>query len=719
MALSNDTPIDTPKEDIYGLDPFARAIAKSIERMDAPEGLVLAINGPWGAGKSSAINLIRHHLRPAIENDGLVLVTFNPWWFPGTDALTLSFFRELGVALGESLSDKARKSLAAIGGGVSSLGPILAAATSLKAPGLGKLVGGAAELIGKVTKHSRTLDQEHKAVAMALRQQKKRFVVVIDDIDRLSPDDVLTVFRLIKSVGRLPNVIYLLSFDRTLAEKTVAEKFPSEGPGYLDKIVQGTFELPPPMPDVLRTELVNAAIAVMGDLPERLHVRFWNVFMDVVAPIIRTPRDIVRIVNDLKATWPAVADEVDRADYLARSAVKLLRPWLYTAIRNNPDDLCGLQDRSGVRSDAVQRRYDEMLKIADLPDEERLRWRMAMRRLFPRLDSVWSNMWRSDDEASRRDRLLASRMHFNTYFAFSLSPDILPANDLQKVIGCSGDPRSVVRYLRNALTRHRRDGSTQASLVLEELTLQASIIPEINVASLLSAIFSMGDELDVESDQNKGFMGIGDNHLRIHWLCNRLVTERFNLARRSEIYRSAAEHAAITWLCDFAERCQRQYEPNHDSSHTIPSEPLVSQEIAQELVALSLDRLRAAAADSSLTNSTRLGRVLFCWAQSSPEGAKEVRRWTDASLAKNEFVVAMAKAMISVATTTSLGWDGDGDRVSRKVDRVDNEIYKDILDVPSHLARVEELLAEQQLDNEQTMLLERFKAAPRKSFREF
>jgi hypothetical protein len=66
VALSNDTPIDDPKEDLYGLDPFARVIAKSIERMDAPEGVVLAINGPWGAGKSSAVNLIRHHLHPAI-----------------------------------------------------------------------------------------------------------------------------------------------------------------------------------------------------------------------------------------------------------------------------------------------------------------------------------------------------------------------------------------------------------------------------------------------------------------------------------------------------------------------------------------------------------------------------------------------------------------------------------------------------------------------------
>lgn len=719
MALSNDTPIDDPKEDLYGLDPFARAIAKSIERMDAPEGVVLAINGPWGAGKSSAINLIRHHLRPAIDNGELVVVTFNPWWFPGTDALTLSFFRELGVALGETLSDKARKSLAAIGGGVSALGPILAAGTNLNAPGLGKLVGGAAELFGKLTKNSRTLDQEHKAVAASLRQQKKRFLVVIDDMDRLSPDDALTVFRLVKSVGRLPNVIYLLSFDRALAEKAVAEKFPSEGPSYLEKIVQGTFELPPPMPDVLRSELVNAAVAVMGGPLERQRVRFSNVFMDVIAPLIRTPRDIVRIINDLKATWPAVADEVDRTDYLALSAIKLLRPEVYAAIRTHPDELCGLQERGGGRSDGLQTRYDEMLKLAGLPDEDRQRWRMALRRLFPRLDSIWSNKWRSDDEEAQRDRLLASRTHFNTYFSFSLSQDIVPANEIRRFIERSDDATFVIGYLRTALTRSRRDGSSQASLVLEELNVQASLIPEAKVTRLLSAIFSMGDELDVESDKKEGFRGIADNPLRIHWLCNRLVTDRFDLATRDQIYRAAAEHAPATWLCDFADRCQRQYDPDPESSRSVPSEPLVSQEMAQELVALSIERLRASAADGSLVRSGRLGRILFDWARRSPEGASEVRRWTDERLADDEFVLAMANTMISVVTSTSMGWDGDGDRVSRAADRVSNDIFNDVLDVPAHEARVDELLAGDQLGDEQRHLLERFKAAPRKSAREF
>jgi len=119
MAVSDDTPIDAPDEDLFGLDPFARTLAKSIERMGAPSGIVLAINGSWGVGKSSAINLIRHHLKPSIDADRIVPVAFNPWWFAGADTLTLSFFQQLDIALGPSLPEKAKKSLRKIGRGVS------------------------------------------------------------------------------------------------------------------------------------------------------------------------------------------------------------------------------------------------------------------------------------------------------------------------------------------------------------------------------------------------------------------------------------------------------------------------------------------------------------------------------------------------------------------------------------------------------------------------
>ncbi len=83
--FTNDTPIANPEDDHFGIDPFAQALAKAIPAMKAPEGVVIGINGPWGSGKSSVINLILYHLREATESAKLKVVRFSPWWLSGTE----------------------------------------------------------------------------------------------------------------------------------------------------------------------------------------------------------------------------------------------------------------------------------------------------------------------------------------------------------------------------------------------------------------------------------------------------------------------------------------------------------------------------------------------------------------------------------------------------------------------------------------------------------
>ena len=92
-----------------------------------------------------------------------------------------------------------------------------------------------------------TVEKTFRKLAKVLEDQGRRCLVIIDDIDRLSPDEALGVFRLVKSVGRLPNVMYLLVFERELAEKMIQERYPSEGPQFLEKIIQAGFELPAPL----------------------------------------------------------------------------------------------------------------------------------------------------------------------------------------------------------------------------------------------------------------------------------------------------------------------------------------------------------------------------------------------------------------------------------------------------------------------------------------
>jgi predicted KAP-like P-loop ATPase len=51
--LTNDTPITTPDDDHFGIDQFARTLVKAILAMQAPQGVVIGINGPWGSDKTA------------------------------------------------------------------------------------------------------------------------------------------------------------------------------------------------------------------------------------------------------------------------------------------------------------------------------------------------------------------------------------------------------------------------------------------------------------------------------------------------------------------------------------------------------------------------------------------------------------------------------------------------------------------------------------------
>jgi predicted KAP-like P-loop ATPase len=256
----NDTPILTPEDDLFGIDPFAQALAKSFRKIESPIGTTIALNGPWGSGKSCAVNLIRHHLKKDVDEGKLDLIDFKCWWFRGEEALTLAFLQELNASLQKSLSDKAKELIPRLSKILLQAGPVVGPAINVYTGGVvGTLTAGAMDFARRFFSENESIEQLFQRLSVALEEQGKRFLVIIDDIDRLTPDEALLVFRLVKSVGRLPNVMYLLVFDRELAEKVVNERYPSEGPHFLEKIIQASFELPLPA----RDDLNRAALSLI------------------------------------------------------------------------------------------------------------------------------------------------------------------------------------------------------------------------------------------------------------------------------------------------------------------------------------------------------------------------------------------------------------------------------------------------------------------------
>jgi predicted KAP-like P-loop ATPase len=249
----SDSPIETLDDDRYGVSGFAKSVSKSVINLRKPVGTVIALNGAWGSGKSSIVNLIRTEIA-ATQNEAqtpeakkLIVTEFKCWWFRGEEALLLAFLQHMSGMLKDSLGDKAAKIVAGVSRpllqATPTIGAVLGAGT---ANPIWAAVGNGANILEKLLFKDDTVEKAFAKLSKLLAETKRRFLVIIDDIDRLSPEESLAIFRMVKSVGHLPNITYLLVFDRELAEAAVKAKYPSEGPHFLEKIVQASFDVPAP-----------------------------------------------------------------------------------------------------------------------------------------------------------------------------------------------------------------------------------------------------------------------------------------------------------------------------------------------------------------------------------------------------------------------------------------------------------------------------------------
>lgn len=694
-----DLPIGLPEQDLYGVDPFVKSLARSVRKMKSPQGVVIALNGPWGSGKSSAINLLKHHLQDSIDNSELEIVSFNPWWFRGEEALVLAFFRELYAATKPSLSKRAKKALPKLGARLLKAGPMVGStADAVGAAGAGSIAAGAMEWLGGLIEDEESVDKLHGELATGLSEQEKRFVVILDDIDRLAPDEAMAMFRLVKSVGRLPNVIYVLAFDRPLAEKLVAERFPSEGPHYLEKIVQASFDLPDPLPSDLQNQLLSKIGEIAGHPEDSLVVHFMNLFHEIVSSEIQTPRDATRFINALSITWPAVEGEVDLGDFIALEAYRLFQPSIHQAIRRNQSVVCGSASISMGHPSISAEQLDALLLSSV---DEPVRFRKGLMRLFPKLESIWANTYGDHGRFAKQRRACVAE-HFPTYFRLSLSDNVVPRSEVNMILANVANKEWMKDKLRLSAREIRRDGGTRAALILDALNEHANDISIGDVEALLSAVFSVADEIDVENDRARGF-SMGNNNLRIHWLLRALIRDRTDLAQRSRLLMNATEDASLAWRVDLASSAWNDYNPREGEEASAEDACLFTISDTKKIAKSALKRIADAARDGSLLAHDDLAVLLYRWHHFANDDGKSVKRWTNARLKEDHAIARFAAAF----TSHSWGQSID-DLVVKRTDRAQVSGLDKILDLDQFRKRVEALDSSLSSDSKDYEVIHRF-----------
>lgn len=703
--LSGDRPIEKVAEDRLGYAGFAEALARSIRRSVPRDGMVLAVHGTWGSGKTSAVNMTVDALAAleAEEGEQTLVIRFNPWWFSEQENLTRAFFTEISAALGDKVSEKVQDGLKRIARRVGKTKDIVTGLLGLVPTGeLAKALGGSAlDALAKYGEESeKTLDEEREALRAALIEENKRILVIIDDVDRLPADEARQIFRLVKSVADLPNVIYLLVFDREVARRSMGEAASTGGPEWLEKIVQASFDLPAAHP----SDLLSLFLDELQEIVDATKVNFepdrWPIVLHRgIAPWLRTARDVARLSNAIAVSHPAVAEEVDLADLVAMEALRLFEPNVYDVVRRHPGELCGLRDG---HDDQKTNDVAEALIAASTSKKIEV-MKSALSELFPRLQGVWRNHGYAPgfmDHWDKAKRVCSSR-RFPAYVSFAIGEDVLSAAEFQSLLATLPDSATFGAIMEGYRKIKRRSGTTKAALALDEITAAANQIPGEDVAAAARTLLWTADDLLAPSDE-AGFYAL-PNQWRISYATDEILL-RMPLADRSKLLEEMIANSPSLRFVGFmlvSVASQHGQLEGHESAEL--DRRLVDEAGLKTLSDLGVARFARASRDGTLLAQPNLSQLLYTWQRLAGEDA--VRDWANDLMESDAETLRLAIGLLGVMKI-------EGGGVVKTVPRLNREEVGVLLDLERLERRIQEIKMGGSIDTSATQtVIEQFEKA--------
>jgi hypothetical protein len=341
VVLLGDDPVTGLASDAFGRGPFADRVVQLLDNLaEETPSAVLGLLGPWGSGKTSVLNVLREKLD---GHGDWQVVDLNPWMVADVPSMIDEFFITLVSKIPSTKKGKAvRKKMAGYAGAVAPVTSVL------------KVVGvdaeGALRGVEDMLKGDQSLEARRKELEEALRDYGKPVLMIADDLDRLQPDELLQVFKLVRLLGRLPNTYYLLAFDERTASDVIRSTDLASGDAarahaYLEKVIQIRLDMPLVRPKQV-TNLINHLLGAVCtrhsvSLDVEATSRLSESFRIYMSAQMTQPRQVKRYFAQLEAMWPLVADEVDFVDFAIVTFLRTFHPAVVDVLIRHRGELTG------------------------------------------------------------------------------------------------------------------------------------------------------------------------------------------------------------------------------------------------------------------------------------------------------------------------------------------------------------------------------------------
>ncbi|MBM3925727.1 MAG: hypothetical protein FJ320_07020 [SAR202 cluster bacterium] len=483
-----DNPITSVSQDRLGREFFADQIAKSVLNRDSTNSLIIGLFGPWGAGKSSVVNMIEEKIDNESETSKqtTIIVRFNPWLFSSIEQLILRFFAEIRTSL--KLKSN-RKNIKKIGDLLDGLGTILAFAEMVPGASImgrpSSLAQRGSDALKKIGV-DRPIHEIKKELSERMRKLPIHLIVMVDDLDRLEKDSLVEMFKLIRLVSDLPHTTYILALDREQVVRTLEKDDSiSDATSYLDKIIQVNIDLPALLPGKLESFFLDGLNQGLGSFEgfsladtEREQIRWQKIFLKGIKPLIRTPRHAIKLNNILGLLFPLIKDEVNVIDYITLEAIRSFNPELFSFISGSKSEL--LNGPQVYSPQAKTKPMDAAPQILRGILEGGSLYKQMLLEIFPVVSKYISDINFGSTQEWRKLRRVCADEHFDKYFMLTIPQGRLSESQLRNILNSSADPKAFEDYVTGVI---EGDGIHS---VINYLYDHMEEIPAANIPTILT-----------------------------------------------------------------------------------------------------------------------------------------------------------------------------------------------------------------------------------------
>ena len=566
---------------------FADHVANAILSQPPGDGLTIGIVGAWGSGKSGILNLIYDRLggsgpRDHILGKGKPLVLrFSPWIVGTRAALLPAFFSVLTDGLAAIDNPNAGFDERALGSfrklrvevlkyaellvTASNAAPVVEYALKahgVPAHGLGAAIKAGIETTVAVLRGPPpTLEVQKRRVVDLLRDSSRRVIVIIDDMDRLEPAEAVEVLRLVKAVADFPNVFYLMAYDSNHLQNAVEKHlFVPDGHAFLEKLVQIEFSVPLPDDFDLRGWFRDEIDKTIGHALGPSHVRLYEARLSrfissQAGRFLQTPRDVVRALNSFRTGWLRVTKQVDVADYVWLTLIKLKRPQLYDWLREYTREAAHLELGASLDAELNERLLRELEVI--FPDSEVRRSELEkLHDIFPAIDQqslgqqskqILFSAQAGDRAVARAGKRISSGHYSRYYFALTPSAGSFSPDEEERFESILGDRDEMANFIVEMTAKPRPQGSNMGAYTVDALLQRQYLLAADQRKAVLLSLCDTMDKLVIGKD----FDQVHDSRI---WNAATLILDNTLAAIEDENERhllmeeALGRGAALEWL---------------------------------------------------------------------------------------------------------------------------------------------------------------------------